>query len=157
MNNRELLVHFRLENALGKHIAIEGNHWCPQLKVPKRIDSYQRVHMFMCESQEKGELAVGPSSWEPCTLGILHGQAQDCVWHTPSPSQLGCFQGRAEALGHQAAGSGPLDRKRRPEKAQVSAAALRLYVAEKSSFSSFREISVADHPERALGVDALDG
>lgn len=77
--------------------------------------------MFMCQSREKGELAVGPSSWEPCTPGILHGQAQGYVWYTPSPSQLGHFQGKAEALEHQAAGSGPLDRKRRPEKAQVSA------------------------------------
>lgn len=121
MNNRGPLVLFKLENALGEHIAIEGNHWCPQFKVPKRIDSYQRVPMFMCQSREKGELAVGPSSWEPCTPGILHGQAQGYVWYTPSPSQLGHFQGKAEALEHQAAGSGPLDRKRRPEKAQVSA------------------------------------
>ena len=85
MNNRELLVHFKLENTLGKHIAVEGNHWCPQLKVPKGIDSYQRVPMFMCQSQEKEELAVGPGSWEPCTPGILHGQVQGCVWFTPSP------------------------------------------------------------------------
>lgn len=29
--------------------------------------------------------------------GILHGQAQGYVWYTPSPSQLGHFQGKAEA------------------------------------------------------------
>lgn len=62
MNNRGPLVHVKLESALGEHIVIEGNHWCPQFKVPKGIDSYQRVPMFMCQSQEKGELAVGPSS-----------------------------------------------------------------------------------------------
>lgn len=94
----------------------------------------KNTHVYV---SKLGEGGVGSGTW---FMGAMY--TWNTAWagtrHTPSPSQLGRFQGRAEALGHQAAGSGPLDRKHRPEKAQVSAAALRLYVTEKSSFSSFR-------------------
>lgn len=120
----------------------------PTVQGPKKNRLIPKsTHVYV---SKPGEGGVGSGTW---LMGVMYAWntawagTRLCMVHTFHISAR-ALSGESRGPGHQAAGSGPLDRKHRPEKAQVSVAALRLYGTENSSFTSVREISVAVSPPR---------